>query len=458
MNEHRYILEPYKGMNTRHHCPGCKNKEKTFVRYIDSLTGNSLDSKFGRCNRESNCGYHVKPPIETKCFFVPFQTISDYSNKAYQITTSKGIFYLPKSQVFEIIGNGCYASEWILSEGDILQKPEYSLEQIKSFSDGKASVYIPQPTIEVICKLEPSFITPELFKQSLKGYDQNNFVNFLISLFGEEITGGLIERYFIGTSKHWPGSTTFWQIDTKRRIRDGKVIQYEIQPDEKSNIGIDCKRSKTNIPPVEWVHSLTKQQDFKLKQCLYGEHLLTDKAKPVAIVESEKTAIISSVYLPQFIWLAVGAITELKLEKCLVLAGRRVVLYPDLNGFDKWTVKAKELTERIPGIHFVISDLLEKLATIEERTSGLDLADYLIRFDLQQFKINPAVDLAPEKSERSEKGERSENILFFSNGISDNTQAIGPDHWLNSIHLLPSMAISDSSKFIESLTFYRQNN
>lgn len=75
--------------------------------------------------------------------------------------------------------------------------------------------------------------------------------------------------------------------------------------------------------------------DFELKQCLFGEHLLRDKAKPIAIVESEKTAIIASVYLPQFIWLAVGSLTNLNAEKCSVLKGRTVTLFPDLNGFEK---------------------------------------------------------------------------------------------------------------------------
>jgi hypothetical protein len=67
---------------------------------------------------------------------------------------------------------------------------------------------------------------------------------------------------------------------------------------------------------------------------LFGEHLLIDKTKPVAIVESEKTAVIASVYLPQFIWVAVGSLTNLNAEKCNVLKGRTVTLFPDLNGFD----------------------------------------------------------------------------------------------------------------------------
>ncbi len=109
----------------------------------------------------------------------------------------------------------------------------------------------------------------------------------------------------------------------------------------------------------------------------FGEHLLQGNTKPIAIVESEKTAIIASVYLPQFIWLAAGSKDGLSLNKCQVLKGRTVIIYPDLNGFEKWTAKAKELSHIAS---FAVSDLLERKATDKEKGEGLDLADYLIRF------------------------------------------------------------------------------
>jgi hypothetical protein len=115
---------------------------------------------------------------------------------------------------------------------------------------------------------------------------------------------------------------------------------------------------------------------------LFGEHLLIDKTKPVAIVESEKTAIIASQYLPQFIWVAVGSLSNLNAEKCSILKGRIVILFPDLNGFDKWSSKAKELSQLAI---FTVSDLLERKTTEAEKKQGFDLADYLIKFNYKDF-------------------------------------------------------------------------
>jgi hypothetical protein len=144
------------------------------------------------------------------------------------------------------------------------------------------------------------------------------------------------------------------------------------------------KRVKNLELPVYWVHKAIKQPEFELKQCLFGEHLLIDKTKPVAIVESEKTAVIASVYLPQFVWVAVGSLTNLSTEKCSILKGRIVTLFPDLNGFDKWSNKAKEFSH-LAGV--TVSDLLERKATEAERKQGFDLADYLTKLNYKAFTI-----------------------------------------------------------------------
>ena len=309
----RYILEPYKGINSRYTCPQCHQK-KSFSRYIDVTTGKHLDSSVGRCNHESSCGYH----------YTPRQYFRDRKS--------------------------LYPS----------YMPMHSLPH--SIAEDKFQA--------------PDFIPTDAFKGTLSSYGSNNFATYLLSLFGPDITGELIKKYFIGSSDHWRGATIFWQIDIEFKIRSGKIMLYN---------PVTGKRIKDPYSHITWVHRTMHLKDFHLDQCYFGEHLLaTYPDLPIGIVESEKTAIISSVYYPDYVWLAVGSLNNLKIEKLESLKGRNITLFPDLGGLEKWSKKANILQN---SANITISPILDQIATDEERKQGLDLADYLIRFSPEDFQI-----------------------------------------------------------------------
>ena len=72
-------------------------------------------------------------------------------------------------------------------------------------------------------------------------------------------------------------------------------------------------------------------------------HLLnSDKNKSIALVESEKSAIIASIAFPEFIWMATGGLMNLKYDLLKPLAGRRVILFPDAGCYDIWNEKVKD--------------------------------------------------------------------------------------------------------------------
>jgi hypothetical protein len=77
---------------------------------------------------------------------------------------------------------------------------------------------------------------------------------------------------------------------------------------------MSCKRLKHESGAIDWVHNKLKKsgalpEDFNLQQCFFGEDLLAlYQDKSVAIVESEKSAIIASALIPNLIWLAAGNI------------------------------------------------------------------------------------------------------------------------------------------------------
>lgn len=222
-----------------------------------------------------------------------------------------------------------------------------------------------------------SYVSLDKLKQSQTGYDKNNLVQWLIKVFDEDIATKLTNSYHIGTSKYWAGATVFWQVDDQGNVRSGKIMLYS---------PATGKRVTEPFNHITWIHKVLSLQDFNLKQCCFGEHLLKDDSlKPVAIVESEKTAIIASMYFADFIWLACGSLTQLNAEKCKVLVGRNVYLFPDLNGYDKWVGKANELSRLLPDTQFTVSNLLERNASDIDKTKGLDLADYLIKLDLKNF-------------------------------------------------------------------------
>jgi hypothetical protein len=186
----------------------------------------------------------------------------------------------------------------------------------------------------------------------------------LRKLFGAEEADKAISEYRVG-ARHRQG-VVFWQFDTLGKIRTGKVIRYKD----------DLHRDKGTAP--KWVHKMLKLRDFNLEQCLFGEHLLTDSTKSVMIVESEKTAVIASIALPQYTWLATGGEQNFRLiEQCAALKKKSITLLPDLKAFATWKAKADGLRVNLH-LDIRVDDCLETSASDTELEAGWDIADYIL--------------------------------------------------------------------------------
>lgn len=315
---HRYKLEEYKGPGSRYECPACHQK-RVFARYIDTETGQHISPDVGRCNREDKCGYH----------YTPSQYFKDHPETPQGYTKVK------------------------------IQKSEFS-NAIKKEEKQRLNI----DTI------------PGKYASGYLGYN-SNFVRFLLSLFDHYLMDcptiqRLMSEYYLGCTEN--GSVIFWQIDTQNRIRTGKIMQYN------PNTG---KRIKKEGGAIDWVHARLKRSgvipdSWALSQCLFGEHLLRKRPDDtVCLVEGEKSAIIGSGFIPEYIWLATGGKQNLKAEKCECLKDRNVVLFPDLGAFDAWKEKGESIARKV-GFYLSVSDILEGVATETERESGYDIADYLI--------------------------------------------------------------------------------
>lgn len=242
------------------------------------------------------------------------------------------------------------------------------------------------------CRLdEPSlqappvcFIPASIAERSCAHFDKNHFFIFLRNLIGYEDASKLLKYYHVGSSRHWPNATVFWQVDQAGNYRTGKIMRYEPQTG---------KRIKSPGNDFNFVHKVLNIANFELRQCLFGEHLLRQNDLPVALVESEKTAILARYFFPDHVWLATGGKDSLRADRLTVLHGKVVKLYPDLKEYEYWCRLAEKIERQVPGLTFKVSKLLEDKAVDHDKAQGLDIADFLIHEALNKVPVGRQMDV-----------------------------------------------------------------
>jgi hypothetical protein len=220
-------------------------------------------------------------------------------------------------------------------------------------------------------------IPVDIISASMQGWDENHLIKYLRGIFPVASVESIIRRYRIGSDGHkWTGSTVLWYIDRQMTVRAGKVILFD---------PASGKRVKDPFPHLTWIHKLYPMPvGYEVRQCFYGEHLLSDRSRPVAIVEAERTAIVMSEKIPEFIWIASGGKNGLSADKYRQLSGRDVILFPDSGeGYRLWTEKAKEILPHVKSIK--IDGQVERYA---KGTGNLDILDLI---DIRQEKKKDAV-------------------------------------------------------------------
>jgi hypothetical protein len=330
-------------------CPECL--QKSFVPYIhNDGTGKWIAPEVGRCDRLDKCGYHLPPS--------KYRLLQSFPPLEKEVAAEYGI------EITET------------------KDADYSIDQ-----DMK-----PQIGQRVPSHGDCSYISADCKKRFLKGQvrDANAFSGFLNALLGAEATANLLIQYRVDLLNS--SGVVFWQIDTQGKIRTGKVMHYK-----------EDGHRKRGEYSIKWVHKLMGIKDFKLEQCLFGEHLLGMKYydnKVVCIVESEKTALIASTQKPlsSYVWLATGGKENFKLiERCEALKGRQIVLFPDLGATDNWKKKADEIKVKLR-LDISVSEDLETVATDAEREAGWDIADFILRIIMRRNFLRDILRL-PEFSE-----------------------------------------------------------
>jgi len=225
-----------------------------------------------------------------------------------------------------------------------------------------------KPKIVEPVKESVSYIYYDLVINSNKSYEANNLFVFVSKLFDKERALNAFKTYKIGTSTTWNGANIFWQIDSTDKVRTGKIMCYN---------PYTGKRDKTKN---NWVHSKLKIANFNLNQCFFGEHTIKENNKPIAIVESEKSAIVCSIKYPQYNWIASSGLNGINIEKMkpIIDYNRPIFLFPDLNCFELWKTKRNELLKQYPNSVINIDSYFEHNSTNDDKLKGLDIADIII--------------------------------------------------------------------------------
>lgn len=183
------------------------------------------------------------------------------------------------------------------------------------------------------------------------------------------------EQYQI-SSHH--SSTVFPQIDKNGKIRALKAILYK-----------DNGHRDKNAVPAVFLHKFAPYSGYvsgeELHQCFFGLHLAARAAKTskpaVALVESEKTALVMSAIAPVRIWLATGGSQMIKsAERCRELSELTsdVLVLPDNGQLGVW----REVCQRYG---WAVCNYLEWHPLF----GGCDVLDYVEagKFDPKNFDL-----------------------------------------------------------------------
>lgn len=223
----------------------------------------------------------------------------------------------------------------------------------------------------------------------------------------------VLNAYIIGHSKH--GHTIFWQVDEQGNVRTGKMMLYRA----------DGHRDKESRWNFDFIHSVLlrngwwSQEEYTMRQTLFGMHLLDMAPDAVVnIVESEKTAVICSIVygsMRRHIWMATGGMQNLnrRVLQPIIERGRRIALYPDHDGIDKWNEAAKAIEysnltvesgfvtrywkEGVDKDKADIADIfIRQMEDTQRRNGSLLVKEYLRRHPLLK-PLFTLLDLVPDK-------------------------------------------------------------
>ncbi|MBT7350621.1 hypothetical protein HN803_07630 [candidate division WWE3 bacterium] len=232
-------------------------------------------------------------------------------------------------------------------------------ERINSCPSG-GNVYYPDRTSkrtylkEVIEVRNKQAFIPQMYYRNIMLDMSSNFHVFCRKL---GISNDHLVKWGVGTDN---GKTVFFFINHKKEIVNKKVGRYHKDGKRDKEFGFYSMRQ----PPKK----------YKYQLCLYGEHLID--GLDIAIVESEKTAILASWVYPNYSWVACSSANGLSdgsngsADRISILKDRKVIWVCDADKAGRSNSSINNLVRY--NINHVIMDFFIM------RTDGYDIGDSIV--------------------------------------------------------------------------------
>lgn len=325
MKTYKYKLDK---SSKKYICPGCE--KKTFVRFVDSVTGEFQPELYGRCDREDNCGYFMYP--KSDWIDSANLTKSLAIRRESQLPVNRKQVFIPSEALKATLGgyNDCTFFTYLSNRG----VPDNLLEEI-------ISMYL-------LGTIQSGHLRGALTIPYINENDQVAFVQ--VKQFDER-------------------NKTVKTSALHSLIKDKPGNQW-VEEYEKNELKVSCffgahllkKYPKNPIVLVE------APKTAIYGTCYYG-------------VPKDDN---------DLLWLAVYNKSSLTEDKFKVLKGRNIVVFPDLSAnsgtYNEWKKKVVQFANKLPKTKVLVNDFLEQYAPNELRQAGGDFADYLSQFTWQEYQ------------------------------------------------------------------------
>ena len=324
----RYRLATYRECKAHREwnttCPDCGRRGK-FSPYIDTTTMRPVDDRTcGRCNRLSNCGYHL-PPRMVKNGFIKKE--ERYANSPS-------------------INRGGVSGD---AERIHYSRMRRACEQSQPWG--------------------------------------SHLVTWLRTRFPRDAVAAALKRYRVGGTPDgatlWWQIDEQGRVHTGKAMQYNPLTGHRVKEQGfpvnwAHRMRLYGEPSELVVPQCLFGEHLAPLLSSQGGKTAMPEYSPLGEIEGAAIVESEKTALILSLVKPDTVWLATGGKANLKASMLAPLIGLEVAVYPDADALSDWYARIVEMNRtlgtrlHIPTWYYNLMDHPEAIAR------GLDLADILL--------------------------------------------------------------------------------